>query len=385
MQVIKNIGENYQNRHIPELDGLRGIAILSVLSYHLFWFTSPGGNWTGLPYVLWKIAQVGWAGVNLFFVLSGFLITRILISQKNEPFYFRRFYKRRILRILPLYLLTLIFIYFHYENSGSFVVLSLAFLAHIPSVFGITPCYPGLWSLSVEEQFYLVWPQVIKRFSLDQIKIGVLLLCIFSALFRGLAFGFPSAAVILGTLGGFDGFAYGALLALIYCQSEGKALKLKSFSSVCFVIALLALMLGFKFGIVTRQRVLGEMFLPSLIYLVSVASMSYCLANTGAGYLKIFARGFFPHWGKLSYAAYLCHYPIPELTNKLFSFYPDIYNHYFQFGYGALQFLLSLAGTYLVSLALHHWVELPFLRLKDRALLSSQSDFPRKVTEATTN
>jgi len=385
MQAIKNIGENYQNRHIPELDGLRGIAILSVLSYHLFWFTSPGGHWTGLPYALWKIAQVGWAGVNLFFVLSGFLISRILISQKTEPFYFKRFYKRRILRILPLYLLTLVFIYFHYENSGPFVLLSLGFLAHLPSVFGITPCYPGLWSLSVEEQFYLVWPQVIKRFSLNQVKRGALGLCLVSALFRGLSVKFPMGAVALGTLGGFDGFAYGALLAIIYCESQGEASKLKFFSFVCFGIALLALMLGFKFGIVTRQRVLGEMFLPSLIYLVSVASMAYCLANTGASYLKIFARGFLPHWGKLSYAAYLCHYPIPEVTNKLFSFYPTIYNHYFQFGFGALQFLLSLAGTYVVSLALHHWVELPFLKLKDRALFSSQSDFPRKVTEATTN
>ncbi len=99
-------------KRIPELDGLRGIAILLVLFYHFFWFPSPGGNWKGLSYGLWRFAQVGWTGVNIFFVLSGFLITRILISKKNDTSYFYSFYKRRVLRILPLYFVTLLFIYF---------------------------------------------------------------------------------------------------------------------------------------------------------------------------------------------------------------------------------------------------------------------------------
>ena len=381
MQTIKNIKDSYESQHIPELDGIRGIAILSVLVYHLFWFTSPGGHWTGLPHLFWKVAQVGWVGVNLFFVLSGFLITRILINQKKKPNYFGRFYKRRVLRILPLYLVTLLFIYFHYEHSGPFVFLSLGFLAHIPSVFGITPCYPGLWSLSVEEQFYLVWPQFIKRFSLHQVKVGAVVICVVSAVLRGLALKFSSWSILLGVLGGFDGFAYGAILAIRYLETEGNKKKLKSYSIACLVLILIAIIAGYPFGIVTRQKLVGEMFLPSLIYLAASALMAYSLAQTGSRRLKYLSSGFLPEWGKLSYAAYLCHYPIPEITNKLFSLYPDIYAHYFEFWFSVVQFLLSLGGTYIVSLALYKWIEQPFLKLKDRSLFFSQSGYPQKATE----
>lgn len=378
MQTAKNIEQSFQTRHLPELDGIRGIAILSVLFYHLFWFTSPGAHWTGFPFLLWKVAQVGWAGVNLFFVLSGFLITRILIHQKGKPYYFSRFYKRRALRILPLYLVTLAFIFFHYENSGTFVLISLAFLAHIPSVFGVTPCYPGLWSLSVEEQFYLVWPQLIQRFSLNSVKRVSIFLCVVSAILRGLSFKFAAWSVILGVLGGYDGFAYGSLLAIVFWEEKGNSHKLKAFSLLCFVIALGALLLGYKFGIGTRQKLVGEMFLPSLIYLISASFMAFSLAHSGANYLKILSKGILPQWGKLSFAAYLCHYPVPEITNKILSLFPEIYSYYFAFWFSALQFVLSLGMTYIISLLLHHWVELPFLKWKETEIFSSKNDFPQK-------
>ena len=377
MQNIKNIKCSYANRHIPELDGIRGITILSVLIYHLFWFPSPGGGWTGIAFGLWKVAQLGWIGVNLFFVLSGFLISRILINQKDQPHYFRKFYFRRALRILPLYLLTLTFIYFHYENSGPFVFLNLAFLAHIPNLFGIIPCYPGLWSLSIEEQFYLVWPQLIRRLSLSQIRKGAFLICILSPVLRGLAFKFPALSAPLALFIGFDGFAYGALLAIAYEESRGTKNTLNLFSICCLGLASVALLVGYKFGIVTRQRFLGEVFLPSLIYLFATALMAYCLAKSGSSHLKFLAQGFLPQWGKLSYAAYLCHYPVPELTSKIFNLYPEIYSYYYKFEYALLQFGLSLAGTYLVSLLIHKWIETPFLKLKNREFVSSKKEYPQ--------
>lgn len=382
MQTVKSIRDSYRDCHIPELDGIRGIAILAVLVYHLFWFTSPGANWSGLSLLIWKVAQVGWAGVNLFFVLSGFLITRILINQKGEPNYFQSFYQRRALRILPLYLLTLAFIFFHYKNSGSFVLISLGFLAHIPSAFGITPCYPGLWSLSVEEQFYLLWPQIIKRVSLSTVKLLTLVLCVLSAVFRACSFKFAASSLWWGTLGGFDGFAYGAFLAIFYLDVKGDSTKLRRFSFLCVALVLVALCLGSQFGITTRQKLLGEMFLPSLIYLVATALMAISLAKTGSRNLKFLSKGFLPQWGKLSYAAYLCHYPIPEITNKIFSYYPDIYSYYFTFWFSGIQFLISLFATYVVSLVLHRWIELPFLRLKERALFSSENGFLQKEQAA---
>ena len=369
-----------RNVHIPELDGFRGIAILSVLFYHLFWFTSPGGSWSGLPFALWKITQIGWVGVNLFFVLSGFLISRILIHQKNEPYYFSRFYKRRALRILPLYLLTLVFIFFHYEHSGKFVLTSLLFLAHIPNAFGVVPCYPGLWSLSIEEQFYLFWPQIIRRVTLSQIRKVSYFICLVSPLIRGLAFYRPELVTFCLLLGGFDGFTYGALTALQSEKEGAQKSHLRKFSLNCFLLGAITIVLGAKFGILTRQRVLGEMFLPTLIYLFSTSFMAYCIAESGKSHLRVLSQGVLPQWGKLSYGAYLCHYPIPEYVGKLFGLYPKIWNHYFSFWFSVVNFGLSLLGTYFVALTLHYLVELPFLRLKSTASAEAQNDSPQKVT-----
>ena len=83
-----------EKKHIPQLDGLRGIAILFVISYHYFGFM--------------KVFGLGWSGVDLFFVLSGYLITSRLLDSRNTSSYFWRFYKNRILRIFPLYYLVLI-------------------------------------------------------------------------------------------------------------------------------------------------------------------------------------------------------------------------------------------------------------------------------------
>ena len=90
-------------KYLPELDGLRGIAVLCVVFYHC----SPRLVGTWVHYAsLW-----GWVGVNLFFVLSGFLITSILIEARGKPHYFRNFYARRALRIWPVYVLLLVVVY----------------------------------------------------------------------------------------------------------------------------------------------------------------------------------------------------------------------------------------------------------------------------------
>src|ERR1700744_1028317 len=93
-------------KHMPELDVLRGLAIFSVVLYHgLYW---DGGHTTSkIMKLIVKASVFGWLGVNLFFVLSGFLITGILLDTKGRPDYYRRFYLRRVQRILPAYLATI--------------------------------------------------------------------------------------------------------------------------------------------------------------------------------------------------------------------------------------------------------------------------------------
>jgi peptidoglycan/LPS O-acetylase OafA/YrhL len=177
---------------IPALDGIRGIAILCVMLYH---FTFYGGIEPTLivDKVYYHTALVGWFGVDLFFVLSGFLITGILYDTASAPQYFRNFYARRVLRIFPLYYGTLAVFFFLIplviDISDTFEELLRdqlwywSYLVNVQIALEYWPSFFALghfWSLAVEEQFYLVWPLVVfflKRRSL----IAICVVCIVGA------------------------------------------------------------------------------------------------------------------------------------------------------------------------------------------------------------
>ena len=150
---------------LPELDGIRGLAILVVLLHNVGYFDEPADS---LALKLLRVAfGAGWTGVQLFFVLSGFLITGILLDTKRDAHYFRSFYLRRILRIFTLYYLTL---------AVAFVLLPhLVDLDEWPArarhsqswywtylinwtgpFLGAVPGFPHFRSLAIDEQFYLV-------------------------------------------------------------------------------------------------------------------------------------------------------------------------------------------------------------------------------------
>lgn len=159
--------EEATTRHIPALDGIRGVAIASVLAYHLL----DANNLPRAGLVIRLLAQLreaGWIGVDLFFVLSGFLITGILYNTRSGQHYFRNFYARRALRIFPLY-------------YGVLLVMAVAVLlagCHLLSGYWILATYTSsliganysdcrwlnlnhFWTLSVEELFYCIWPAVV--------------------------------------------------------------------------------------------------------------------------------------------------------------------------------------------------------------------------------
>jgi len=156
-------------RHISSLDGIRGIAFLLVFLRH---YTLTSHMTSPLARTAMAIGQGGWIGVDLFFVLSGFLITGILLDTRRAPHYFRNFFARRTLRIFPLYygiallllLLTpLLHLQWHRGHIAYlFYVGNIAYLID-GTLSKVQPDVSllHLWSLSVEEQFYLVWPCVV--------------------------------------------------------------------------------------------------------------------------------------------------------------------------------------------------------------------------------
>jgi len=149
--------------HVPELDGLRGLAILAVMVHRMYPRVS------GTP---WPI-EAGWAGVDLFFVISGFLIAGILIDTRDSPGYFRNFYARRVLRIFPLFYLFIggmllafpIAAHEEFLRQAGSPLWYLSQLGNIPeSLLGRDPPYwlAPVWSLAIEEQFYLTFPLLVR-------------------------------------------------------------------------------------------------------------------------------------------------------------------------------------------------------------------------------
>jgi peptidoglycan/LPS O-acetylase OafA/YrhL len=181
-------------KHIPALDGVRGLAVLLVFLYHY-----AGGSQSPnlVLRVLGTANHAGWCGVTLFFLLSGFLISGILWDSKTQPDWWRRFYWRRTLRIFPLYFAALLLVFcsaaFVHRGRDAFDHLWVyaLYLQNIPKFFSAANAVGSplqlshLWSLAVEEQFYLLWPfLLIGVRTLRRAKLLCIAVVVLSALFR---------------------------------------------------------------------------------------------------------------------------------------------------------------------------------------------------------
>jgi peptidoglycan/LPS O-acetylase OafA/YrhL len=162
--------DHFHERYIPALDGIRGVAILAVLLHHCRFLLNPAFP---AEHALVKLFELGWCGVVLFFVLSGFLITGILVDSRNSPNYFSTFYARRFLRIFPLYYGALALTFLGSRLLHAWLAMPDP-LAHVnpwwylgyiqnfrPTPSLMDPYLGPMWSLAVEEQFYLVWPMLV--------------------------------------------------------------------------------------------------------------------------------------------------------------------------------------------------------------------------------
>jgi peptidoglycan/LPS O-acetylase OafA/YrhL len=203
---------------MPGLDVMRGLAILLVLVYHSVFSHVDAifSSGIGLPIVLLRLLSMARLGVNLFFILSGFLITGILLDSRGDRDYFRNFYLRRVLRIVPAYLLLLLVLLLTRSIDRRYLVLCLLYLCNMTGAFHSTSEYGSLWSLSVEEQFYVVWPLVVWKISRRSLAWLSLLIILGTpalrlALLHGPA---PLHDIATKTWAVMDFFAAGALMSL---------------------------------------------------------------------------------------------------------------------------------------------------------------------------
>jgi peptidoglycan/LPS O-acetylase OafA/YrhL len=284
--------------YIPELQGLRGLAVLGVVFYHCH------PRLEGTP--IYRASLWGWAGVNLFFVLSGFLITSILLESRGKPHYFRNFYARRALRIWPVYVLVLVVCYL---NAPWFVgppvleavrtapwwvyVLFLQNLFHL----ALPPAIGPTWSLAIEEQYYFLWAPIVRLlarpWSLAVFLCGAL---VASPLLRMSHFAWITPT---HTLTHLDGIAMGSLIAMgLHTLPLNRRAWL--------ALGLAGIVLGFPAAATIAG---GTAFLDTALTAGFGGAVLASIASTGArnplnGLLR---RGPLAYFGRISYGMYMNH------------------------------------------------------------------------------
>jgi peptidoglycan/LPS O-acetylase OafA/YrhL len=353
-------------REMPGLDALRGVAVLSVVLYHgLHWWLPPSISISPGARLLSLIASPGWLGVNLFFVLSGFLITGILLDTRTRPNYWKSFYTRRVLRILPLYLVILLILRFYSGVSWIYFVLCLFYMANFASArFGMG--YGPLWSLAVEEQFYLVWPFLVRRLRPRWLAIVCLGSLFLSPLLRYLSvsrivpMGNPYSATWLVT----DNLAAGALIAILLRTPLATLSRVRSLTLGVGLLSMALLIGGFRLHIMNKTTALGAAFQPEPFILLFSALLLLSLQYGNHPRIFRLTRPL-RFYGYISYGLYLFHV-------LGFSVYQDLFSDFnhplpvLTAGLLLLRLCGVLAAVTVFCFLSRRYFEEYFLRLKDR-------------------
>jgi peptidoglycan/LPS O-acetylase OafA/YrhL len=315
--------------HLPVLDGIRGLAILLVTAYRF----DIGPDYSQLPgSLLFQILRHGDVGVQLFFVLSGFLITGILFDAKGREHYFRNFYARRALRIFPLYygflFVTLVALpalcgpecdlFPEAKSNQAWLWL---YGANLLVAFRDSWClgsFDHFWSLSVEEHFYFLWPLVIFFFSRKQSMAASLFAIIFSAVgrFVWMRLGGGGATIETFTLFQLDALATGAFLALLARGSGG----LRQFVSWAYVLMVVCGVALIGIWQSPHPRLHGIPLLVLAIFFGALLILAMeSQASTWWGIL--WRSRVLRFFGKYSYAMYVFQLPLIRIMRPLLT--PD--------------------------------------------------------------
>lgn len=350
--------ENGSLKYYKGLDGVRGIAALMIMFYHFM----PGGNNAGsFLYFLKRISVIGQSGVTLFFVLSGFLITRILLNSKSNAGYFKSFYIKRALRIFPLYYLFLIICFFIIPaiNHQPFPPFNLSwyyyfYLQNIPMTFNIKIAdLPHLWSLAVEEHFYLIWPFLVFYLS-PRALLKVISGIVFFSLICKICLINMGYGTYYFTLTTFDCLAVGAFLALF----ENHAWVNKKNMFKIGLITCVPLLISFWFVSGTSNDYV-QYFKTLIVSIVSFALIGYVIKSDSRK--NIFNLTFLRYTGKISYGLYIFH-PVC---------YAFIYQ-YWHTGIFLADLFISFSVAYAIATLSFYLFELRFLAMKDKLRLKPE-------------
>lgn len=376
--VIKSTSSNFRvmtEKRITNLDGIRGIAVLVVIAFHYIHNQTMYDSWLINRFgtsasALIKIAYFGWSGVDLFFILSGFLIGNILLKNKDSKALFKTFYIRRFFRIIPVYYL-LVALFFLltltslYDPKASFffdpiplpaflLMIQNFYMAHY-NHFGPLPLTPT-WSLCIEEQFYLIMPFLIflinRRFAWMLAVAGIII----AILARHTASNYYSGYVLLTSR--LDSPMMGFLLAWLHQYQTFREWIARHLWWVAGLLAMMAVVC-WRFYAETHPGILGHTlvaFTFVLVVILAVYSKNILLA-------KMLSNAFLLEMGKLSYFIYLYHQFVNGLLHLVFlKQRTPILDSYLSIGVT----VISLVITYLMAMLSFKFIERPAIGYSHR-------------------
>jgi peptidoglycan/LPS O-acetylase OafA/YrhL len=380
--------------YIRSLDGLRAVAVILVMSFH------------------YQLNYFGWAGVLLFFVLSGFLITRILWMEKfkQEPLFFRfkKFWLRRSLRIFPLYyafllILGLSFFIFHFPSYYQTFIPWLATYTfnytRLMPKWLVSPLFTHLWSLSIEEQFYLIFPFFIFLCPTKIIRLVMPAMLVLGPFIRWLlgiyyihrapSLHVAGDAVYWNTMSHLDAFCMGGLIPVL--ALEQKIRRPSLYFAAAFSTAVLAGILNFvyldnshsyasdlgynhaevgNYQHVWCYTLLNLLFASFILMLVSEKAQ-----HRDSLLKRILESNWMVNIGRVSYGMYIFHWAIMVyVTGKLFPFRQPLFR--------MLSFIPYVAAVYFFSVLSFRFFESYFIKLKDRqrSTVTDQAGSERQIS-----
>jgi peptidoglycan/LPS O-acetylase OafA/YrhL len=367
-------------RQIPALDGIRGLAIIWVVLHNTV--DRPFASVGGAFHLLAMFTHIGWIGVQLFFALSGFLITAGLLDSQGASNYFRNFYAKRALRILPLYytvLLALLVVLpalialpapFSNRQQASLWLFAVNWTQAVPYGFG------HFWSLAVEEQFYLLWPLLVWRLPPHRLLKVCVWIALAALLLRSAlaVYGVDSWILYQNTACRMDALALGgagACLLRVPALREHMVGRLRALGTVALLLFLAGIPLTHLYD---RDRWTGETFGYTLLAFCSAAFVSVAAlppeGRTRSAITALLAWAPLCSCGRYSYAMYVFHGLLHKLLgepwlDKRFGAQPSV-------KIALMYSVVILLITYLLAFCSYHALEKHFLRLK-RVFASSTS------------
>lgn len=356
--------------HIPALDGVRGVAILLVMLFHFaLEIDRHSPFWDGLR----SLFGFGWSGVDLFFVLSGFLITGILLDTKTAENYFLSFYARRFLRIFPAYYFALLALMLAAWLTPALAAwlpphgdwrVYVAYLQNWPVLLAqpAQALVGHLWSLAVEEQFYLVWPLVIFALSTRAALITAAALSLGALSLRLvlIGMGVDSESIYRNTFSRLDALLIGAIIAIAVRDPRVPAwVRPRAKLLVAAGCGLLAFVPVYARSLSNHSlRVLGlGMTLIAAAY--GLFLLTLVASPNDSPWRRRWSAPGLRMLGKYSYGMYLVHPPAYHLVRYLEE----------RLGLpstGPWNIPLAIGATLLIALLSFHLLESPFLAMKGR-------------------